>query len=83
MCRSYEHFCRCGKQLDAAMAAAGAKELAPRADIHREDYPAIDAWVSLALGGLAKLSLKTLAETGGERRQACMCWSYSDVLIRV
>ncbi len=44
--RSYTHFCRCGKLLDGALEAAGAQRLVPRVDVNKEDWPAIDAWLS-------------------------------------
>ena len=64
-CRSYQHFCRCGRSLDARLEALGGARLAPRADINREDWPAIDAWIEGVLEGLAGLPLKSLAELGG------------------
>lgn len=62
--RSYQHFCRCGKQLDAALAASGAQELAPRADINKEDYPAVDAWVQICIKSLdaKKADLQPIGE---------------------
>lgn len=66
---SYTHFCRCGKQLDAALAAAGASPLQPRADVDKEDWAKVDAWIAGALAGLGELaaagSLKSFAELGG------------------
>lgn len=62
--RSYPHFCRCGKQLDASLAAAGAKEVAPRVDVDKEDWPAIDGWLAAVEGALPGLGLRSLSETG-------------------
>jgi sulfite reductase (NADPH) flavoprotein alpha-component len=66
---TYTHFCRCGKQLDAALAAAGAAPLQPRVDVDKEDWPKVDAWIAGVLAGLAALaasgSLKSFAELGG------------------
>jgi len=58
---------RCGKQLDVALAAAGAEQLAPRVDVDKEDWQAVDAWISSVITTLeAKLpGLKTIAELGG------------------
>jgi sulfite reductase (NADPH) flavoprotein alpha-component len=66
---TYTHFCRCGKQLDAALAAAGAAPLQPRVDVDKEDWPKVDAWIAGVLSGLTDLaasgSLKSFAELGG------------------
>jgi sulfite reductase (NADPH) flavoprotein alpha-component len=66
---TYTHFCRCGKQLDAALAAAGAAALQPRVDVDKEDWPKVDAWIAGVLSGLTALaasgSLKSFAELGG------------------
>lgn len=62
---SYQHFCRCGRSLDARLEALGAARLAPRVDVNREDWKAIDSWVQSVLAGLAALPLKTVAELGG------------------
>ena len=45
--------------------ALGGARLAPRADINREDWAAIDAWIAGVLAGLAGLPLQSLAELGG------------------
>jgi hypothetical protein len=62
--RSYPHFCRCGKQLDAALEKAGAAPLAPRGDIDKEDWPAVDGWLAAVEGALPGLGLRSLSETG-------------------
>jgi sulfite reductase (NADPH) flavoprotein alpha-component len=66
---TYTHFCRCGKQLDAALAAAGASALVPRVDVDKEDWPKVDAWISAVLAGLTELAaagtLKSFAQLGG------------------
>jgi sulfite reductase (NADPH) flavoprotein alpha-component len=71
---TYTHFCRCGKQLDAALAAAGAAALQPRVDVDKEDWPKVDAWIAGVLAGLTDLaaagSLKSFAELGGVRNAA-------------
>jgi hypothetical protein len=63
--RSYQHFCRCGRTLDTRLEELGGARLAPRADINREDFAAIDAWVADVLAALPSLQLKTVAELGG------------------
>jgi sulfite reductase (NADPH) flavoprotein alpha-component len=35
VCRSYEHFCACGKMLDARLEGLGGKRFVPRADVNR------------------------------------------------
>lgn len=61
---SYPHFCRCGRTLDAALATAGATALAPRVDIDKEDWPAIDGWLSAVQAALPALGLRSISETG-------------------
>jgi sulfite reductase (NADPH) flavoprotein alpha-component len=70
--RSYPHFCRCGRRLDEALAAAGAAPLAgaPRVDVDKEDWAAVDGWISAALAALPGLGLKTVAEAGGGAGEA-------------
>ena len=66
MCsRSYKHYCACGKQLDARLAALSGQQLAPRTDVNREDWTAINLWVEAAVKKLGQLELKPAAETGG------------------
>ena len=83
MGRSYTHFCACGKALDSRLKALGASRLAPRADVNREDWAAIDAWIGSALASLPGLGLKPASETAGLQgpetyafnRQACAAGS--------
>ena len=63
--RSYVHFCACGKQLDSRFESLGAKRFADRVDIHKEDLPAIDKWLSGVTSALQALQLQTFQETGG------------------
>lgn len=63
--RSYQHFCRCGRTLDARLEALGGSRFVPRADINREDWRAIDAWIDGVLAALPSLGLRTAAELGG------------------
>ncbi len=69
--RSYQHYCRCGKTLDARMEALGGARFADRADINKEDWKAINAWISAVIGGLPSLALKTIGEIGGARHSHC------------
>ncbi len=62
--RSYTHYCRCGKQLDTALSAAGAAALASVQEVNREDWAAVDGWISAVLAALPALPLKSMAETG-------------------
>jgi len=63
--RSYVHFCACGKQLDSRFESLGAKRFADRVDVHKEDLPAIDRWLSGVTSALQALQLQTFQETGG------------------
>lgn len=60
--RSYTHFGRCGKTIDARLEALGAGRLAPRVDVNKEDWSAINGWISSVLVSLNELSLKTAAQ---------------------
>jgi sulfite reductase (NADPH) flavoprotein alpha-component len=66
--RAYTHFCRCGRQVDAALQGAGAQPMAARVDVNREDWGAVDAWISAVVQALTRMELKSMAETGGELR---------------
>ena len=63
--RSYAHFCACGKMLDARLEHLGAKRLAGRADVNREDWRAVDAWIEAAVAGLDSLKLKAHKDIAG------------------
>lgn len=65
--RSYTHFSRCGKLLDAALEKAGAVRLAERVDVNKEDWPVVDAWLAAVLAALAQQTLQTIGSLGGER----------------
>ena len=43
--RSYEHYCRCGKQIDAKLKALGAVEFVGRHDVDKENYKVVDSWI--------------------------------------
>ncbi|EIE23365.1 hypothetical protein COCSUDRAFT_36399 [Coccomyxa subellipsoidea C-169] len=62
---SYTHFCACGKAVDARLEQLGGQRCAPRADINREDWKAVDAWIEAAVRSLSELPLKTLAQSAG------------------
>ena len=64
-CRSYVHFCACGKKLDHRFAALGAQRLAERVDVHKEDLPAVDKWLAGVTAALPSLQLETFAQLGG------------------
>ena len=51
--------------MDARLEALGGARCAPRADINREDWKAVDAWIEAAVASLLKLPLKTLAQSSG------------------
>lgn len=63
--KSYVHFCACGKQLDSRFESLGAKRFVDRLDVHKEDLPAIDKWLSGVTSALQALQLQTFQETGG------------------
>jgi len=58
-------FCACGKQLDSRFESLGAKRFADRVDVHKEDLPAIDKWLSGVTTALQALQLQTFQDTGG------------------
>ena len=66
LCRSYEHFCACGKQLDKRLEALGATRFAERVDVNKEDLPAIDKWLSGVTTALSSMPLKTFQHIGGK-----------------
>ncbi|MEW5309841.1 MAG: hypothetical protein WDW38_001692 [Sanguina aurantia] len=63
--RTYQHFCRCGKLIDAALEKAGAKQLVDRVDVNKEDWKAVNAWLEAVVLQLGLQKLKTLGELGG------------------
>jgi sulfite reductase (NADPH) flavoprotein alpha-component len=62
--RSYTHFCRCGKLLDAAFEAAGSQRLVDRVDVNKEDWPVIDSWLSAVVAAITNLPLQSFADLG-------------------
>ena len=63
-CRSYTHYCACGKMLDERLQQMGASRLADRGDIDKEDWPAIEAWIDSVVAALPTLKLQTVEHTG-------------------
>ena len=51
--------------MDARLEQLGGQRCAPRADINREDWKAVDAWIEAAVRSLSELPLKTLAQSAG------------------
>jgi sulfite reductase (NADPH) flavoprotein alpha-component len=51
--RSYQYFCKIGKDLDARMEALGAKRVADRADCDAEYETAAEAWIAALAESLA------------------------------
>ncbi|GIL73126.1 hypothetical protein Vretimale_4732 [Volvox reticuliferus] len=62
--KSYTHFCRCGKLLDAAFEAAGAQRLIGRVDVNKEDWPVVDHWLAAVVEAVKDLSLQSFADLG-------------------
>jgi sulfite reductase (NADPH) flavoprotein alpha-component len=56
---------RCGKQLDAAMAAAGAVQAVARSDVNKEDWPVVNRWLDAVCEVVLAAPLKTVAQMGG------------------
>lgn len=71
--RAYANFCRCGRTIDGQLEALGGTRIAPRVDVNREDYTAIDSWIDAALLELGTLELRTGAELEGT--PAAALWS--------
>jgi len=46
-CRSYNHFCACGKQLDARLAALQARQFVGRQEVNKEDWKAVAGWIQV------------------------------------
>ena len=59
--KSYTHFCRCGKQLDARLEALGGCRASARADVDREDWSAINEWMAAAIAALGAAKLQPQA----------------------
>ena len=51
--------------LDERLEQLGAKRFTGRADVNREDWRAVDAWIEAAVAGLDSLTLKALGSTAG------------------
>ncbi|KAG7674589.1 putative NADPH oxidoreductase A [Nannochloris sp. 'desiccata'] len=57
--RSYTHFARCGKTLDARLEELGALRFLPRVDINKEDWVAVDGWIETVVLELDTLNLSS------------------------
>jgi hypothetical protein len=69
-CRSYTHFCACGRAVDARLEELGGSRFALRVDINREDWKAVDTWIGSVVAGLAELPLKTVGRLPGRRKSS-------------
>ena len=72
---SYTHFCKAGRALDARLLALGGGSAAPRVDINREDWAAVDAWIAAAVSAVVALQLsprkpRVVAGAGSSASQA-------------
>ena len=66
--RSYTHFARCGKTIDARLAGLGAARFQSRVDVNKEDWNAINGWIESVLEGLHALEGQWLdKEEDGQR----------------
>ena len=74
---SYNHYCACGKMLEARLEQLGAKRFSGRADINREDWKAVDAWIKAAVEGLNVPDLPRHAHAGRTTISApvAKCWT--------
>lgn len=55
--RTYTHFCRCGRKVDARMESLGATRIVERVDVDKEDWVAVDGWISSVISSLSSLPL--------------------------
>ena len=58
--------------LDARLEQLGAKRFSGRADINREDWKAVDAWIKVAVEGLDDLELKANSGIAGSDRNSLL-----------
>ncbi|GAX76992.1 hypothetical protein CEUSTIGMA_g4439.t1 [Chlamydomonas eustigma] len=63
--KSYTHFCKCGISIDESFSKSGAKRVAARQDVNKEDWRAVNEWIKTVLTGLPSLGLKTIEQLGG------------------
>lgn len=70
LCRSYQHYCRCGKQLDARLEALGGQRVVARQDVDREDWTAINTWLDAVLAAVKSAGLQAVGEAGAEAAAA-------------
>lgn len=62
---SYTHFAQCGKDVDARLEKLGGVRMAPRVDVNKEDWGAINSWITQAVEALEKQQLSTIEELDG------------------
>jgi geranylgeranyl reductase family protein len=55
--RSYPHFCRAGRTLDARLQELGATPLMPRVDVDREDMDVVRSWISSVSASLSDAAI--------------------------
>eukprot|EP01024_Parvocaulis_polyphysoides_P009904 TRINITY_DN1322_c0_g1_i1.p1 TRINITY_DN1322_c0_g1~~TRINITY_DN1322_c0_g1_i1.p1 ORF type:complete len:334 (-),score=60.01 TRINITY_DN1322_c0_g1_i1:9-971(-) len=55
--KSYNHFCKCGKDVESYLEKIGSKRFVDRVDVDCEDWEAIRSWMSKILTGLNELPL--------------------------
>jgi sulfite reductase alpha subunit-like flavoprotein len=60
--RSYTHFARCGKEIDARLEELGGTRFVPRVDVNKEDLKVVDEWIEAVVSELGNLNLKTAEE---------------------
>ena len=61
--RSYAHYCACGKALDLRLEELGGQRFSARVDVNREDWKAVDAWITSVCAGLPTLPLRSAQGT--------------------
>ncbi len=62
---SYTHFAQCGKDVDARLEQLGGMRIASRVDVNKEDWNAIDGWITQAVQALENQQLSTIEELDG------------------
>ena len=63
---SYTHFCAAGRLLDARLAQlAGRAPCVARAEVNREDYPVVRAWIAASVATLSTMALPPRGKRDG------------------
>lgn len=75
---SYTHFAQCGKDIDARLECLGGVRIAPRVDVNKEDWEAINNWISGAVKALDEQQLSTIDEMDGGFGPADMTSGHED-----